>query len=408
MSLPYFRENGWEPVILAVEATSVEGLSDPLLADTVPADITVHRVRALPARLTRVVGLGNLAYRAWFQLSAAGARLLRGARFDLVYFSTTQFVVTVLGPRWRQQSGVPYIIDIQDPWRTDYYERSRALRPPGGWKYRFAHWQATRLEERAWRDAAGFISVSTPYLAQLQARYRWFAQKPAVVIPFGASEADFDFVRAHNEIEPVFEREPGALHLVSVGAIASNMRGSLARLFAEVRALRTTGAATRLRFHFIGTSYAPEGRGMPVVAPLAAEFGIGDLVLEQPERVPYFVALKTMLAADAIILPGSDDLAYHPSKIATCFLAERPLLAIARSGSALERTVRELNFSVVACFPKPEGDETILSFLRDLLAGRSASPANRASDLFRTAYTARARTQQQCDFFSSALKSPPR
>ncbi len=406
MSLPYFREFGWEPVVLAVDAAFVEGRRDPLLAGTVPAGIAVHRSRALPARWTRPAGLGNIAYRAWFHLGAAGARLLRRERFDLVYFSTTQFVITALGPRWKRRFGVPYVVDIQDPWRTDYYERPGAPRPPGGWKYRFARWQAARLEPAAWRDAAGFISVTENYLAQLRARYPWFAAKPAAVIPFGASESDFAFARARTDPAAAFTREPGAVHLVSVGAVGPIMHHSLERLFAGVRRLRATdpAAAARLRFHFVGTSYAPAGRAQPSVAPVAAACGVGDLVREQTERVDYFTALRTMLEADAIVIPSSDDPAYNPSKIAVCFLAAKPVLALAPANSSLEKMVHELGFATIARFPAPDDDPAVPDFLRAILAvPRPGLPATRETARFDSIHTARARTREQCALFARAL-----
>lgn len=407
MSLPYFRECGWEPTVLAVGAARVEGLRDPLLAATVPADVPVHRVGALAARWTRLAGFGNIAYRAWFALDSAGRRLLRESRIDLVYFSTTQFVTTALGRRWRRDFGVPFVIDIQDPWRTDYYDRPGAPRPPGGWKYRFARWQAARLEERSWRDAAGFISVSDRYLAQLRARYPWFAAKPAATIPFGAPEADFDHVRARPEIAPAFAREPGMIHLVSVGAAGPIMRPALERLFTAVRALgvQSPAIAARLRFHFIGTSYAPAGRAEPSVLPVAAACGVTAGVSEQPERVGYFTAIRTMLDADAIVIPGSDDPAYVPSKTAACFLAGKPVLTIAPAGSALAQTARELGLGRLAVFPPPaENPEAAEAFLRTLAGNPSQlQPAAPGAAPVFAALTARARTHQQCAFFARAL-----
>ena len=410
MSLPYFRENGWDPVVLAVEAGDVEGPQDPLLATTVPPDVPVHRVRALPASVTRLFGLGNLAYRAWFQLQRAGDRLLRDGKFDLVYFSTTQFVATALGRRWQQRYGVPYVVDIQDPWRTDYYERPGAPPAPGGWKYRFARWQAARLEERSWREAAGFVSVSEDYLAQLRARYAWFASKPAAYIPFGAPEADFELARAHPEWAPAFERERGVVHLVSVGAIGPIMRTALEYLFAGIRNLRATHPtqAARLRLHFIGTSYAPGALAEPSVLPVASACGVGDLVREETGRVGYFTAIATMLAAEAVVIPGSDDTAYNPSKIASSFLAGKPTLALTPAGSAMDRMVRELDFVTVASWPAPEGVAGVTDFLRRLLdnpmSGQSTAPNWK---LFAATHTARARTRQQCELFARALGSTP-
>ena len=135
--------------------------------------------------------------------------MLRDGHFDLVYFSTTQFIATALGERWQRRFGVPFVVDIQDPWRTDYYERPGAPPPPGGWKYRFARWQAERLEERSWQGAAGFVTVSEDYLAQLRVCYAWFGAKPSAVIPFGAPESDFELVRAHREWPPAFAANLG-------------------------------------------------------------------------------------------------------------------------------------------------------------------------------------------------------
>jgi len=408
MSLPYFAESGWEPVVLAVNAGAVEAPQDPWLARTVPSDVTVVRVGALPASVTRLAGLGNLSYRAWFSLKSAGDRLLREQHFDLVYFSTTQFVATALGRRWLQRFAVPFVVDIQDPWRTDYYERPGAPPPPGGWKYRFARWQAAHLEERSWREAAGFVSVSEDYLAQLRLRYPWFSARPAAVIPFGAPEEDFALVRQHRELAPAFVREPGAVHLVSVGVVGPIMRTALELLFAGVRNLRTLDpdAAGRLRLHFIGTSYAPAGRAELSVLPIARACGV-EGVHEETGRVGYFTAISTLLASDAVLILGSDDPAYNPSKIANCYLAAKPALALTPAGSALDRMVRELNFATLATWPASDGVSSVTEFLRQLLHPATAAPSPPRQDaLFATTHTARARTRQQCALFDQALAGP--
>ena len=47
MSLPYFREFGWDPYVLAVEPPANATL-DPLLVRTIPADVEIARVSAVP------------------------------------------------------------------------------------------------------------------------------------------------------------------------------------------------------------------------------------------------------------------------------------------------------------------------------------------------------------------------
>jgi hypothetical protein len=81
MRLPHFAEFGWEPCVLAVAATGDETL-DPLLLETVPSDIKVERVRAIPAAISKQVGIGNVALRALpFLYHAIGSRFISGQQF---------------------------------------------------------------------------------------------------------------------------------------------------------------------------------------------------------------------------------------------------------------------------------------------------------------------------------------
>lgn len=403
-SLSHYPEFGWIPEVLAVAPQCVEAPLDRALLATLPSEVPVHRCKAWPAALTRLVGLGNLGHRSRGQLRALGNRVLQAGKFDLVFFSTTQFIATTLGEGWRQQFGVPYVIDIQDPWRTDFYERPGAPPPPGGWKYRVARRQAEQLEEPSWRGAAGFISVSPGYLEQLRSRYPWFTAKPAAVVPFGASPADFRKAQEAFDLTPAIPLETGTLCCASVGAVGPIMREAIEHLFSAVRRLRAEdpALAARLRFHFVGTSYAPAGRAEPSVLPVAEGFGVADLVREEPRRVDYFTALRTMLAADALVVPSSLDPNYSPSKLAGCFLAGKPVLPLAPAGSALARLAEELGLGPVAVIPGT--DRTADDFLRTL-ATRGPEPllGGRRTAQFDAVHSARARTQEQCALFDRCL-----
>lgn len=403
-SLPYYSAFGWTPEVLAVAPQCVEGRPDRELLTTIPSELPVHRCRAWPAALTRLFGLGNVAYRSRGQMRAMGDELLRSGQFDLVFFSTTQFIATTLGEGWRKKFGVPYVIDIQDPWRTDYYERPGAPPPPGGWKYQIARRQADRLEEPSWRNAAGFISVSPGYLEQLHGRYPWFAAKPSAVIPFGAAPSDFRKAREAFDLKPGIPLEAGTICCASVGAVGPIMRDALEHLFSAVRRLRAENPerVARLRFHFVGTSYAPAGRAVPSVLPVAEAFGVADLVREETGRVEYFTALRTMLEADALIVPSSLDPHYSPSKLAGCFLAEKPVLSLAPAGSALERLAGELGIGPVATIPG--ADRVADNFLRALVTGQAASLlASRRTEAFEQVHSAQARTREQCDLFDRSI-----
>lgn len=336
LALPHLRARGWDPVVLALTPDTVEGaVLEPLLEKTYPADIRVVRARGLPPRLARRLGFGALWLRAGRSLRRAGDALLAAGKFDLVFFSTTQFDAFTLGPRWRSRHGVPYVLDYQDPWLTDHYART-GQRPPGG-RLRFAlsQWRASRLEPRVLALAAGLVSVSPSYVETLRARAPALRARPAAVLPFGASPGDLALARTHPPAAPLVPFDDGCIHFVYTGRGGDDLRPALRLLFSALAAFRdrAPAAATRLRLHFIGTSYAPPPLGRETVLPVARELGVGDLVRETCRRVPYLEALHYLSRAHAILAVGSDDPAYNASKLAPCLLADRPLLAIFHAAS---------------------------------------------------------------------------
>lgn len=410
MALPYLRECGWEATTLAVRAEDVEGTRDPMLERTLPADARIERVAAISTKLTRPLGFGSLALRALPALSRAGSRLLARERFDLVFFSTTMFATMSLGPKWKRRFGVPYVLDFQDPWLSDFYDRPGAPPPPGGrLKYTFALASARRREPAAVRDAAAIVSVSPAYPDTLAARYPEVSRDRFEVLPFGAPEADFDFIRDNDVRQSVFERGPGIRHWVYVGRGGGDMRPALAALFAALAKLRAanSSALDSLKLHFVGTSYAPPGRAVETVRPVAAEFGVADLVEEYTSRVPYHESLRLMVDADLVLLVGSTDASYTASKLYPCILSGRPILAIFHERSSVVSIMRECRAGRCVEFGDdraPDADEVANAIEWGLAAPRDHGPSLDAAAFSK--YTARAMTQRLCAVFDRAVAAP--
>ncbi len=371
LSLPHWKACGWEVAVLAVRGADVAAPQEAELLEGIPGEVPVHRVRAWPLRFTRHAGVGNLAWRAVGSLRRAGDRLLSGGDFDLVFFSTSQFGFLPLGPRWLRRTGVPYVLDFQDPWVTDYYERLGAPRPPGGWKYRFARWMARRHEPGCLRQAAGIVCVSPQYPDAFANRYPWFDRERCLVLPFPAADADLARIAAEAPGRPPL-LAPDHRYVVAVGAAGPSMRPALAGLFAACAQLRREdpAAAATLRFHFIGTSYAPDAP--PAVEPLARAAGVADLVEEETGRVGYNDALRWMRAGDALLAVGSDDPGYLPSRLANLLWMQKPLLAIAAPASVL--ATRLAAWGVQPVFP-PDARGDIAVWLGRLAGGSLPAPA---------------------------------
>jgi hypothetical protein len=406
MALPFYREFGWHADVLAVAAEDVEAPHDEDLLRTLPPRAEIVRARALPVHLTRRLGLGNLAWRALPGLYAAGSRLLRRRRYDLIFFSTTQFATMALGPLWKARFGVPYVLDFQDPWRTDYYARRRIAPPGGARKYAFARATAALLEPLVVPHAAHIITVSRSYAHALQRRYAGLSARDFTVLPFGGSARDFKIAGMRD----CPAGEPEVRRWVYVGAAGSVMRRALALLFHSIALERAVQphAWDDIRLEFIGTSYAPPGREAPSVLPVAREFGLDALVREQPARVPYLESLRRMQEADVLLVLGTDDAAYSASKTATALMAGRPLLALVHERSPARPLLASANLGPVTTFSTHGPDDAAVAELRRAL--RQALACDRTTPVrlpatIRRKVSARENARRQCVAFDRVVEA---
>jgi hypothetical protein len=183
----------------------------------------------------------------------------REEKFDVAFFSTTQFDAFSLGPVWKARFGLPYVIDYQDPWVNEYYDLTGTPPPGGRLKFGFSQWRAKRREPAVLREASGVIAVSDAYGTTLARNYPWFDAGRVKLLPFGAAPQDFTAVQDYRPAEPLVDFNDGCFHHVYAGRCGPDMSTSLSivfRAFKRFLAARPAEAA-RVRFHFIGTDYAP-------------------------------------------------------------------------------------------------------------------------------------------------------
>jgi len=407
MLLPHFSPQGVEAEVLAVDPGAVAAPLDPWQAEHLPAETAIHRVPALPLAWARLPGLGSIEARSLRFLAAAGDRLLAKHHFDLVYFSTTAFGSFALGPRWQERFGVPFVLDYQDPWVNDHYREHPELRPPGG---RFKHAIADRLsrhrEPRVLRHAAGITAVSAAYPAQLEARYPFAAAIPSLVLPFPGSATDFQNLDSIPTSALPFDPGDGLIHWVSVGRGGADLEQALAGLFQALADHAPAELRSRLRLHFLGTSYAPDGQGIASIQPLAERFGLGALVQEVTDRLPLSRALACLKAASALLVIGSNDPSYTASKLYPYLLARRPLLAIMHRNSSVVDVVQRCGGGRVVTFESTTPPEQISQAIAEqwLLHGQHLKPVPLDASAF-ARHTAAAQAEQLVAFFRDCLSS---
>lgn len=396
MSLSYFAEYGWEIEVVMVDEQYSDMATDNLLLRSVPADIKIHKVKAFNKKWTSKLGLGSIALRSlWFYKQKVD-QLLKAGKYDLVYFSTTQFPVCILGAYWKKKFNIPYVMDMQDPWHSEYYQdKPKHQHPP---KYWFSYRLNQYLEPIAVKNADGLISVSSAYIDDLKARYPEIRNTPSATITFGAFDPDISIAKQHSED---FSRllNSTTINVVYIGRGGVDMHRSISPVFeAFQQALKNDEYLfSNLRFYFIGTSYAQAGKGQPTIKPIAEAYGISNYVIEITDRISYYHTLATLSQANALFIPGSDDSRYTASKLYPYLLTGKPLIAIFNPYSPAMKVLKEYGLTHAYDY-EHVSQQNIIDFLKQVIAGSIKNVQYHPEAIEK--YSAKQLTLQQCLLFN--------
>ncbi len=371
---PHLPAYGWDPTVLTVDAGDYEGRLDPALAESVPSGLRVIRARAWPARMTRAVGIGDLGLRSWWSLRRSAQRELRIGGYDAVYITIYPTYPALLGPGLKRRFGVAFVLDYQDPWVGEWGRSVGA--GPGGradFKSRASRRFAAALEPVALRAADGVTAVSRTTFEQALARTPQARPMVTEELPIGWDRRDLSFVSGRAPGDPAHD---GLIHVSYVGTLLPTGLETLRSvLVALARARAADPAVARVRLDFFGTSNQRTSDAPSRVMPIAQEIGVADVVTEIPARLDYFDALRVLRDSSAVLLMGSGEPHYTPSKVFPALLAERPVLAVYHADSTatplLQRFGRPPSVRVVAydaARPVDTAVDDIACHLREIAA----------------------------------------
>jgi hypothetical protein len=369
---PHLREYGWEPTVLTVDPRDYEGALDPMLAASVPADLRVVRSRALPVRVTRPLGVGDLGLRAIEGLWREASHLMGHERYDALFITIYPVYPALLGPLLKKRFRVPFVLDYQDPWVGEW---GLTVGPDAGgrpdFRSRLSRFISTRLEPIALRAANGVTAVSRATYEQALRRTPGATPIVTEELPIGWDEADAAFLRAHRpSTVPVMAGGDGLVHIAYVGTLLPTGFETLRAFFGALARVRERdhALADRVRVHFFGTSNQRSSAAPLRALPVAAEFGVQDLVTEQPARLDYFAALQALEDASAVLLIGSHEPHYTPSKVFPGMLSGRPLLAMYHARSTATDLLRRFGGPPAVRLLTYDDDRPALTLVEDLAA----------------------------------------
>lgn len=401
----HLPEFGWEPIIVTTHHRHYEEALDWELSSLAPSAVRVIATAALPTRPVRVIG--DIGIRAWPFHYRALARLAARREIDFIHITVPSFYSALLGRPLLRQHGVPYGIDYIDPWVHRWPGADRPFS-----KAAASAWLAERLEPWAVREARLITGVAEEYYRPMLDRNPHLRDRAVTAaMPYGASDRDFDVVKERSSPATLFDPADGNVHVVYAGAMLPHAYGVLDRLLEAVAQLRQRDPATRLRLHFIGTGTTPDDPRGFTVSPRAAARGLAEFVHEHPARVPYTTVLNHLVRASAVLVLGSTDRHYSPSKAYQAVQSGRPVLALLHEASTAATFLQQATTGPVVTFGEgmlPDAGR-IAGALADLMAAAAApgTPRLAGSAAIPEAYTARGSARALAAALDEAVSRAP-
>jgi hypothetical protein len=349
---------GWELEVLYPDGSYQPAYSfEPGAAKFFPK-VTEHSVGPWMEGMFQAAGSSSIGIRAGAPVAKRGLELLRSRRYDVVYFSTTQHLLTCAGPCWRRKTGVPYIADVHDPV---FIPRPKYQTSRSGLKARIARQLGRWIEKTALAQADGIVSVSRGYVEDLLERNpgsRWAAGERGsgvkglsnggklervLVQPFPADERGLEMVEAER-------RETGKKRIVYVGAGGTIMEKGWREF---LRLLKREPMKEEISIELYGTDTGWREENPRFLQSIAEQEGPRGLVVEEPRRVSYKRSLALVKGADGLLVLGVDDPNYQPSKLHTYLATGLPVLVLCHERSDLNRQLNGIEGVKILSFGGP-------------------------------------------------------
>lgn len=323
----YLPEFGWEPIVVTGDPRHYQERPDPDLLRLVAPGLEVVHASTLPHQPL----VGDVGIRAFWGAYRAIAKLVRERAADFVMVTIPSNFFAPLGRLVHRRFGVPFGIDYQDPWVAYWPGVERKFSRAWG-----SYTLATLLEPWSVKGAALITGMAPGYVAGMLERNPEVAKNAVVAtMPMGSAPEDFALVSAIHRAPFLFDPADGRFHMVYAGAMLPAGFVVLDAFLAGLRALKQSAPAVadRLRVHFVGTGTSPDDPNGHQVLPRAKAVGVTDLVDEHPHRIGYVDTLNHLRQCSAVLVLGSTERHYTPSKVFQAILSQRPVFALLHAES---------------------------------------------------------------------------
>lgn len=345
-------ECGWKPIILTVHEDHYEEPPSPELVALVRAGTEVIKVDARGPNHLGVRTFGDIGLRAFRQLKSAARELCRDRQIDFIWFSIPSWYPPLMGAALTQEFDIPFGIDYQDPWVHPLPEGTPHLS-----RARLTQRAARILEPRALKSCRLITGIHPAYFQGTLDR------NPKLNCLTTAFQLGFDPNDHNREVEAQQPWPSDADYLLYPGAFLPLSTPFYQALFSACRLLVEQGQwPTDTLMAFIGT-----GRPDLPISAIAQRLGIGDIVFESAERIPFLQVQQLLRGAKASLVIGSPEAHYSASKVFQCLLSGRPVVAALHLNSEAVSILRHCAADLLLATFDPSDPSTLENQLKRAL-----------------------------------------
>jgi len=334
--LPSF---GWEPIILTVHEKFYEEEPDWNLVKLLPAGLRIEKVKAIPLSRPRLIG--DIGLRAFFPLYKKAKELIKNEGIDFLYIPIPSFYTALLGRWLHAGTGIKYGIDYIDPWVHHF---------PGADQLFSRHWFSTKLakllEPIAVKHASLITGVAEGYYEAVLERNPALKHSALyAAMPYGGESADHAGLKDITTTHYLLKKN-NKLQLIYAGAMLPKAYKPLEMVFSCIAMARKN--FEQVEFHFVGTGKTPNDPTGYNIKALAEKYNLWqEVIFEYPQRIPYLDVLVHLQHADGILILGSTEPHYTPSKTYQSVLSAKPIFAILHQNSTAVNIIRQSGAGMV-------------------------------------------------------------
>lgn len=345
----YFASNlhkfGWEPYVVSVEEKHYGKHIEKDLLDLIPGNLKIIKTKAIGVKPFKIIG--DLSLRSIYWQYKALCNLVENEKIDLLFIPIPPNYSSILGYLIHKKYGIPYAIDYIDPWVTDIGKSARFLS-----KTWISHYLARFLEPRVLKNVSLITSVAPLYYKNIEDKYEWLNSCEFESMPYGVDFGEFEVVRNSPKKAYLFDRDDSFFNIIYAGAMLPKAYRILDELLMAIEFINHKNPAIgkKIKLYFVGTGKDPADSNSHSLNSEIEKYNLKEQVIEYPARIPYLDVINHLNAADAVLVMGSTERHYSPSKIFQAVMSKNPILALLHKESTAIQIAKEINARYTVAF----------------------------------------------------------